>query len=109
MKFVDLTQQDKIQYVKDNFVLILEQLAGDPTKIKNYVKVPEKSKTVLPVLERVEDTMTDEEKVVVLERNKQANEHAAKENERLELEYNTAQAALKKVEQVLFTLKIKPC
>jgi hypothetical protein len=87
--------------------LILEQLAREPAKLKNYVKPPEKSKTVLPVVEREADTMTDEEKAVVIERNVQANELAARENERLELEYNNALAAYKKIEQVISTLKVK--
>ena len=45
MKFSELSDQNKIQYVKDGFVLILEQLAKEPDKLKNYIVVPEKPET----------------------------------------------------------------
>lgn len=49
-RFNELAEQDRIQYIKDGFILILEQLAKDPSKLKNYIKL-EKPKESTPELE----------------------------------------------------------
>ena len=36
-KFNDLQDADKIQYVKDEFILILEEIAKDKSKLDKYL------------------------------------------------------------------------
>ena len=108
MRYNELNEQDKIQYIKDGFVLILEQLAKDPSKLNNYIKVPDKAKPIKAVVERVVDTMTDEEKTIVLERNKLANEKADAENAKLEATHKAVQEHYSKVESVVSKLEKKP-
>ena len=36
-RFSDLQEQDKIQYVKDEFILILEEVAKDHSKLDKYL------------------------------------------------------------------------
>lgn len=107
MKFAELNEQDRIQYIKDGFILILEQLAKDPSKLKNYIKLPDKPKQVQAVVERINESMTDEQKAEVLERNKLANAKATAENEKLDGEYQKALEHYKKVEAIIGKLEKK--
>ena len=54
-RFIDLNEQDRIQYVKDGFVLILEQLAKDPSKLSNYIKL-EAPKLTVAALETIKES-----------------------------------------------------
>src|SRR5271170_4714217 len=107
MRFQELNEQERIQYIKDGFILILEQLAKDPSKLKNYIKLPDKPKTVKPVIEKLADDMNDEQKTTIDERNKLATEKAAVENTRLEAEYKEAEEHLKKVEAIVTKMEKK--
>jgi len=107
MRFTELNEQDRIQYIKDGFILILEQLAKDPAKLKNYIKVPDKPKQVVAAVERITESMSDEQKAEISERNKLANAKAGEENERLEKEYNGHIEHYKKVEGIIGKLEKK--
>lgn len=71
-RFTDLHEQDRIQYIKDEFIRILELLARDPSKIKSYLPVPKTKKvidksivsgTVVPVaIKNESEPLTSEEK-----------------------------------------------
>jgi hypothetical protein len=39
-RFIDLQETDKIQFVKDEFILILEDIAKDKSKIEKYLPLP---------------------------------------------------------------------
>jgi hypothetical protein len=43
-RFSELQEQDKIQYVKDEFILILEDIAKDKGKIEKFLPLPELKK-----------------------------------------------------------------
>jgi hypothetical protein len=107
MKFTELNEQERIQYIKDGFILILEQLAKDPSKLKNYIKVPEKPKQVQAVVERIIESMTDEQKSEILDRNKIAQAKAAAENEKIDAGYSTIVEHYKKVEAIITKLEKK--
>jgi hypothetical protein len=105
-KFSDLNEQDKIQYIKDGFVLILEQLAKDPSKLKNYITV-EKPKTNVAAFEVINDTMSEEQKVVATYNNTILKDKVDTENAKLELEYVLKEGIFKKIEEIISGLKKK--
>lgn len=107
MRFSEFNEQEQIQYIKDSFVLLLEQLAQDPTKLKNYFKLPEKPKQIKPVIERASDGASEEQKNKIIERNKLAEEKAASENEKLNSEYLKATEGFAKAEAIIKNLKKK--
>lgn len=105
-KFNDLSEQDKIQYVKDGFVLILEQLAKDPSKLKNYIKL-EAPKLNVAAFEPIVDTMTEEQRAIAEERNKLLKSKVDAENEKLTAEFKIKEENYKKVEALVSGLKKK--
>lgn len=105
-KFTDLSEQDRIQYVKDGFVLILEQLAKDPGKLKNYIKL-DLPKLNVAAFEPILDNMTEEQKKAAQERNKLLQTKVDAENEKLTTEYKTKEDYYKKVETFVSGLKKK--
>lgn len=76
MRFGDLNELEKIQYIKDGFVLLLEQLALDKYKLKEYLKL-EKPKTIVAAVD----------KNVSEEKNKQLQQKAEAENKKNEEEF----------------------
>jgi len=110
-KFTDLSELDRIQYVKDGFVLILERLAKDPSKLKEYIKPAEKPKLILAAIEKPSETlfsaMSAEDKKALEERNKLAEENAKVINEKAEEEFKQKEATFKKVETIITGLQKK--
>lgn len=102
--FKDLSEQDRVLYIKDEFMSILESLAADPNEISNYIKVEDKPKSVVPILEVVKDNMTDEEKTELLARNKLANEKADAANLKLENEYSEKIMQFEKLKEAIVKL-----
>ena len=105
-KFNDLTEQDRIQYVKDGLILILEQLAKDPSKLKNYIKI-ESPKVSVPAFEKITDTTSDAEKALIEERNKALQIKVDIENEKLKAEFALKEEGFKKVQDIVSNLKKK--
>lgn len=104
-RFNDLAEQDRIQYIKDAFILILEQLAKDPNKLNDYIKL-EKSKAtvVLPAFSDAhKQSMSDAEK-------KQYNlavKEIEAENIKLEAEFKTKEATYNKIKEIVSKLQKK--
>ncbi len=105
-RFIDLNEQDRIQYVKDGFVLILEQLAKDPSKLSNYIKL-EAPKLTVAALETIKETMTDDEKAAITTRNTAVKTKVDAENEKLTIEYEAKKTAFNKVEEIVSKLQKK--
>lgn len=109
MKFNELSEQDKIQSVKDSFVLILSQLASDPNELKKYIKV-EEPKLQVAALERIDDNMTEDQKKSISERNTTIQAKVNEENERLQQDFDSKKATVKKVEEFVSKLeKMEGC
>lgn len=105
-KFVELSEQDRIQYVKDNVILILEQLAKDPGKLSTYIKL-EKPKLTAAALENIKDDMSDDQKRLIEERNASLKKRVDEENAKLEAAYAAKEAVFKKIEDVISKLQKK--
>jgi len=105
-KFTELAEQDRIQYIKDGFILILEQLAKDPTKLKNYIKL-EKPKPHVAVHEGIKDNMSEDEKKRVAERNQIIQEKVNAANAELEAAYKAKEDTYKKIEEIVSKLQKK--
>lgn len=84
MKFSELSPSDQVNHIKDDFVLILERLAQDPKKLKDYIPMVEK-----PVTSTI---LSDEEKALF--------------NKTME-EYNKQTELFAKVEELVKGLKKK--
>ena len=110
-KFLDLTEQDRIQYVKDGFVLILERLAKDPSKLKEYIPLSDKPKAVCAALEIPSDTiiqgMSEEDKKALEERSKLAEANAKAINDKAEEEFKKKEETYKKAESIITSLQKK--
>jgi hypothetical protein len=63
--FKDLSEQEKINAVKDNFTKIMTQLAESKEALKQYVTEPEALRTI-------SDTMSDTEKADAIKHNEAA-------------------------------------
>lgn len=105
-KFSELNEQDRIQYIKDGFILILEQLAKDPSKLNNYIKL-EKPKLNVPALETIKEGMSDADKKLVEDRNKIVQAKVDAENTKIETEYKTKEEVFVKVEAIVSKLQKK--
>src|SRR5271154_7306283 len=105
-KFTDLNEQDRIQYIKDGFILILEQLAKDPSKLKNYIKL-DKPKLNVPALEIIKEEMTENDKKLVEDRNRIVQAKVDAENTKIETEYKTKEEVFAKVEAIVSKLQKK--
>lgn len=105
-RFNDLNEQDRIQYVKDGFVLILEQLAKDPVKLKNYIKL-EKPKLHVASLETVPEKVSDADKTAIESRNKTVLDKVSEQNEKLEAEFKNKEENFKKIEAIVSKLQKK--
>lgn len=106
-KFLDLSEKDRIQYVKDGFVLILERLAKEPAKLKDYIKPVDPPKPILAALETITDGISDDEKKAIEERNKLAEANAHTINEKAMAEFSTKMESFKKVEAIISKLQKK--
>lgn len=106
-RFTDLSEQDRIQYIKDGFVLILESLAKDPSKLKDYIKL-EEPKLVSPVLEYVDDiNATDTEIRARKARNQSVQEYVNAANDKILNAYKIKVDTFKKVESIISGMKKK--
>jgi hypothetical protein len=106
MKFSELHEQDRIQYVKDGFILILEQLAKDPTKLKTYIRL-EQPKLTVAAFESLKDSMSEEEIALVKARNVALEEKVKAANEKLTLEFKAKEEIFKKIEDIISKLQKK--
>jgi hypothetical protein len=106
MKFNDLSDQEKIQSIKDNFVLILEQLATDPKKLEAIFKI-EKPKTISPSFEKLTLTMSDEVRATTEKKNKELEETVREANIKAEKEYNDKLAVLEAAKITISKLRKK--
>lgn len=107
MKFNELSEQERIQFIKDGFVLILEQLVKDPTKVKTYIKPLERPKPIQPILERATESMSGEQKKLVEDRNKLAEEKAKIETEKLEIDFKQREEQIQKTQDLVTKLEKK--
>jgi len=105
-RFTELNEQDRIQYVKDGFVLILEQLAKDPSKLSNYIKL-EKPKLNVAAFQTINDTLTDDQKKIATIHNETLKLKVDAENEKLMSEYTAKENVFKKVEQIITAIQKK--
>lgn len=105
-KFTELNEQDRIQYIKDGFVLILERLAKDPTKLTDYIKL-EKPKLHVAALETIKDGMSDDEKKALEARNAVVQEKVGVENTKLETEFGVKEEMFAKVVALVSKLQKK--
>lgn len=105
-KFTDLNELDRIQYIKDGFILILEQLAKDPSKLKNYIKL-EKPKLNVAALEPIKDSMSETDRKLIEDRNRIVQAKVDAENAKIETEYKTKEEIFTKVEAIVSKLQKK--
>jgi hypothetical protein len=101
MHFSELSEQDKIQAVKDQFVLIVEAIHQDISKLKHYIKF-EEPKLSSPVLEAENDT-----DLTVKERNKLAIVSNNIANEKLLTEFKAKNASYNAIVEKISSLKKK--
>jgi hypothetical protein len=106
MRFTELNDSEKVQSIKDNFILILELLARDPERLKTYFKV-EKPKTIVAALEKIIVSMNDDEKSAAKKSNAEVEEKTKIKNEELEKEYNNKLATFEKAAATISKLKKK--
>src|SRR5258708_30244489 len=105
-RFIDLSEQDKIQYIKDGFVLILDQLAKDPSRLNNYIKLDD-PKLLVPALDQIKNEMTEDQKTKLQDKNKLAIANAEVKNLKLEAEFKLKTEAYKKIYDIASKLKKK--
>jgi uncharacterized protein YegL len=105
-KFSDLSEQERIQYIKDGFVLLLEELAKDPSKLKSYIKLEMPALNVA-AFEPIVDWMTDEQKTAVTNRNKIVKEKVDAANEKIIADYKVKEDTYKKIESIVSGIKKK--
>lgn len=105
-KFNDLGELDRIQYIKDGFILILEQLAKDPSKLKNYIKL-DKPKLSIPVHEQIKEGASAEEIKAITLKNKALDERTEEQNSKLEAAYKAEEESYKKIEAIVSKLEKK--
>lgn len=106
MRFTELNDSEKVQSIKDNFILILELLAREPERLKTYFKV-EKPKTIVAALEKIIVSMNDDEKSAAKKSNAEVEEKTKIKNEELEKEYNNKLATFEKAAATISKLKKK--
>lgn len=90
MKFAELSDTDKIQSIKDGFVLILESVANNPDVLKEYIKVED------PILEAYKDDMSPADYKNLEEKNKV-----------LQDKFTQQKAEFDKVQSMIADLKMK--
>lgn len=105
-KFHDLSEQDRIQYVKDAFVDIIEKLAAEPSKLNEYIKL-DKPKHLVPASEACKDSMNEEEKASVAKRNLALKEKVELENLKLDNDYRAKEHAHSTITKFISGLKKK--
>lgn len=105
-RFNDLQEQDRIQYVKDGFMLILEQLAKDPSKLKGYVKV-EQPKLTVAAFEPIKESMSDEEKASIKARNAALEEKVKLANDKITADFKMKEEVFNKIESIISKLQKK--
>jgi hypothetical protein len=103
-KFNELSDADKIQYIKDGFVLIVEQLAKDPEKIKQYVNT-DQPKLATPTLETPKEGASEEEKKQLTERNEVLMKSASESNAKLETDFKKRMETFEKIKGLVSNLK----
>lgn len=107
MRFNELSEQERVQSIKNNFTLLIEKLASDPKKVADYIKV-EKPKLNVASLEKIKETMTEDQKKEAEERNKIVQAKVDDENAKLEAEFNSKQEMLKKAEKAISSFEKNP-
>jgi hypothetical protein len=110
MKFKDLSEQDKILNVKDNFQRLLEFLSKDPSKLTTYIPIPTKPKGFAAMLESISDDMKESDKTAIMKRNEIAKAKAQEETSKAEAEYNKATERFEKAKSIISKLeKMEGC
>lgn len=103
MRFSELNDQAKIDAIKNEFTKLIEILAGDKTKIKDYVSL-EAPKLFVPTLEKITDEISDFEKDARIARNNNLVEKVKADNAKLENEFKQRQDAYQKIEKIISSL-----
>jgi hypothetical protein len=106
MRFSELNDSEKVQSIKDNFILVLELLAREPERLKTYFKI-EKPKLNVAALEKITIDMNDEEKSAAEKRNAEVEEKTKIKNEELEKEYIDKLIIFEKAAATISKLKKK--
>ena len=106
MKFSDLNEQDRVQCVKDGFVLILEKLSRYPSEINKYYNI-EKPKTIIPCFEQISDSLSEEDKKIISERNEKTILSANEINASNKKKYEESLEQFKKAEEIIKSLSKK--
>ena len=104
MRFSDLKDQAKVQAIKDEFTKLIEALAGDKNKIKDYVSL-EPPKLIVPTLEKITDDLSDFEKDARIARNNNLVEKVKNDNAKLESDFKQRQEAYQKIEKIISSLQ----
>lgn len=105
-RFIDLAEPDRVQYIKDGFIMILENLSKNPDKLKDYIKL-EKPKPLVVNLELITDSMLESDKKAVEERNKILQEKVNAENEKLIADFKLKEDNYKKIETIISKIQKK--
>jgi hypothetical protein len=101
MKFAELSEQDKIQAVKDQFVSIVEAIHLDSSKLKKYIKL-EETKLSEPILE-----VDDGSDPTISARNELAKTAMNIANEKASLGFKTQKEIFDKILTKVSSLKKK--
>lgn len=106
IKFSDLSEPDKIQYIKDGFIILIENLYKNPSKLKEYIKL-EKPNQLVVNNELIIDSMSEFEKKVIEEKNKVLQEKVNIENEKIMAAFKLKEEQYKKIETILSKIQKK--
>lgn len=104
MRFQELTDQAKILAIKEEFNGLIESLAGDKNKLKDYVSL-EVPKLIVPTMEKITDDLSDAEKDERVKRNNVLVEKVKADNAKLETDYKQRQESYQAIEKILSSLK----
>jgi hypothetical protein len=105
-KFTELAEQDRIQYIKDGFILILEQIAKDPSKLSNYIKL-EKPTPHVAYIEPIPAHLSAADRSRLQEQNTIIQAKVDAENAKLDTEFKTKTETFKKIEAIIAKLEKK--
>ena len=95
-KFNSLSEIDKIQSIKEEFVLLLEIIVKTPSKLKDILK-SELPKQRVAALKQIKSAMSEEEKNIVKLHNEELIARVNFENEKLNLEFAAKEDAIIKI------------
>lgn len=101
-RFNDLTDEDKIRYTKNEFVVLVSKLARDPSKFRELLQT-QKPVVVEPNLLKITDKMSMEEKLAAQAVNNAAIAKAKEETDKMKQEeeefVKKAELAISKLER----------